>query len=367
VFLNRSLRQLAPVAGLAVALALIVVVPLARPSGRLELQRTAPQVDSGYYTARSALPQTGIGAARTVKTWSLAAPLSQGWHTANSTVRVTQSTTGVSVATSTDHTAYQLVSAPMTLPAGPYRIRVDGRVGSGGLEIGLALADGSCLAREFYAAEVASSGRGEMVVPFRLQRPTTVRIVFANWAPVDASSTWQLDRVAVEDTSELERQAAARLLFKQQETPLTPTPDPSTLVLKKWSFASGLPHGWAPASSIGTRKTADGLVVRTSPKKVAYQVVTTDAMQLRPDTYTAYIDGRILSGGMLFGVLDTDRNAWVVPQAHFWSGQNPTEDRQMAVRFVLKKGASVRLILANWANTDRASTWLLRGSSIVWG
>jgi hypothetical protein len=206
-----------------------------------------------------------------------------------------------------------------------------------------------------------------MVVPFRLERPTTLQIVFANWAPVDASSTWRLDRVTVEDTSELERQAAQRLLFKQQETPLTPAPDPSALVLNRWSFTSGLPGGWVAATaSVGTRQTAQGLVVRTTRQKVAYQVVMTDPVQLRADTYTAFVDGRILSGGMLLGVLDSDRNVWVAPQGHFWSGQHPGDSQRMAVRFALKKGASVRLILANWATTDRASTWLLRGASIVW-
>jgi hypothetical protein len=254
----------------------------------------------------------------------------------------------------------------MKLAPGPYRIRIDGSVRFGGLEIGLAQSNGSCLAREFFAAEVASTGRGEMVVPFRLERPAVVEIVLANWAPADASSMWRLDRVTVEDTSQLERQAAERLLFKQQETPLTPASDPSRLVLHKWSFHTGLPAGWAPAGSIGTRQTAQGLVVRTTAKKVAYQVVMTDPVQLRPDTYRAFVDGRILSGGMLLGVLDADRNAWVVTPGHFWSGQRPSDSRQMAVRFVLKKSASVRLILSNWANTNRASTWLLRGASIVW-
>jgi hypothetical protein len=369
VLLNRWLRKLAPLVGFAVAVALVLVVvaPLARPSGRLELQRSGPPLDSAYYRARSARPRARIGGARTVKAWSLSLPLPQGWRTTNPTVRVKRSGTGVSVATSTDNTASQLASPPMTLAPGPYRIRIDGAVPFGGLQIGLARSNGSCLAREFFAAEVASSGRGEMVVPFRLERPTTLQIVFANWAPIEASSMWRLDRVSVEDTSELERQAAQRLLFTQQQTPLTRAPDPSALVLNRWSFESGLPGGWVAVAKVATRRTTQGLVVRTTRQKVAYQVVMTDPVQLRPDTYTAFVDGRILSGGMLLGVLDDDRNVWVVPQGHFWSGQHAGDSQRMAVRFALKKGASIRLILANWATTDRASTWLLRGASIVWG
>jgi hypothetical protein len=371
----RPLRVLMILAVPAVVVILAVALDglLKPPSGYALHKSVGYDPDASYYVARSEpVASSGNSVGTTIQSWRMSLPLRGKWEALEPRTSLRRSLDGLAVTTTPERSAYQLVSPPLRLRAGPYRIALDGLVRSGGIQIGVLLPrTRRCVDNAFFAGDqanpqgTAGSSSTTMALSFRLAQTETVRIVLANWQPVDQSSVWLLHRVNVESLAKVVRAEALQRYYRLQETALSSPRVLEAPAFGVWSFEHGLPGGWLRDGNVRTAASSRGLSVRTGAGKVAYQIVMDAPTSLPAGTFTAVVRGSVTGGGLLLGVLDSDRDTWVAPLGHFWSGQRGFGKSVMAVPFTLKHAANIRLILANWAQTGRSSSWVLRSATIV--
>ena len=131
---------------------------------------------------------------------------------------------------------------------------------------------------------------------------------------------------------------------------------------RTWSFASGIPDGWTGTSEDAARAAAGGSFT-TLDHQWNYELVSPD-MTLPPGSYTLYLRGKVLAGGLDLGVLDTGSNKWI-EQRMYWYAQKRFDTAWMATPFGLTQETKVRFILSNWVPKAASSRWQLRELRLV--
>jgi hypothetical protein len=123
--------------------------------------------------------------------------------------------------------------------------------------------------------------------------------------------------------------------------------------LVSWSFAKGVPVGWAGASAAAANSAA-GRAFATSGSQWNYELVA-PRLTLKPGVYHLYASGQVLRGGLDLGVLDDASNNWI-EQSFYWYKQ-PFANAMMETSFTLSRLTKVQFVLSNWVPSNAASTW----------
>lgn len=149
--------------------------------------------------------------------------------------------------------------------------------------------------------------------------------------------------------------------YKKSASPFASAPAAERLA--EWSFATGAPEGWS-GNALDAAAGAAGAAFATSSGKWTYELVSPE-VTLAPGSYTAYMRGRVLEGGVDLGVLDAKEDRWI-EQRFYWFGQSQQfDDGWMATPFRVAQEGPVKVILSNWVPEDRASRWQLEEIAIV--
>jgi hypothetical protein len=133
--------------------------------------------------------------------------------------------------------------------------------------------------------------------------------------------------------------------------------------LRSWPFTSGATRGWTPDGNPQLTVTPNGLDVRTTPGKSAYQIES-PVLSLPSGRYAVAVGGRVLSGGLEVGVLDDTKDVWITT-THFWDGQRFDPSKRLTAPFEVASRMNVRIILSNWAPGARSSEWLVRQVDLI--
>jgi len=131
--------------------------------------------------------------------------------------------------------------------------------------------------------------------------------------------------------------------------------------LSGWSFSGALPDGWstnAPITSVGGVPT-----LQTSSRPWNYEVLSPKTA-LAPGSYSVYLRGRVLAGGLDLGVLDVGANRWIA-QRTYSSRQNGFGTGWMVTPFQVSQPTTVQFILSNWVPKPASSRWQLRELRLV--
>jgi hypothetical protein len=131
--------------------------------------------------------------------------------------------------------------------------------------------------------------------------------------------------------------------------------------VSRWAFPGTLPSSWAvEQQDVQVASAPDGgITVRTTPDKAGYQLIGPRTL-LRAGDYVATVRGQVVTGGMRLGILDVERNRWVVTNGAFHLQQGVLD-----VGFRLDGPLVVEPILANAVTQNRSSVWTLRRVSIA--
>jgi hypothetical protein len=128
--------------------------------------------------------------------WRFARRLPSDWFV-NPGVSARPVRSGLAVRTTRDAYAFALTTK-VTLGAGPYLLRFDGRIVRGGLTLGaLDEKTDRWLGQHFYWSDQNGSP-GTMAVRFSVRRQTRVVLVLANWATNRSTSRWSLRGVELD-------------------------------------------------------------------------------------------------------------------------------------------------------------------------
>lgn len=354
-----------PVAWIGLALAIAAAVLVAdRVRGE---DTVSPAVRSFYLAGQSAYVPTGRSDDENV-VWTFDDGLPESWAPVGR-VLATESGDTVSVRTGTQPAAYQLISPPVRVGPGAYQALVQGAVDRGGLSLGVIDPDRESFVANanFWSGQSRPAGTSPAVA-FELTEPTTIRVVLSNWAPAPSTSNWTLARVAVRPLQAGQPIPLARVVpedyppfYEASMSSLIPAP--SGQVMADWDFGLQLPAGWRPIGAPRTTNRNRALEVLTTQTSHAYQFVG-PPVELPPGSHSLVVDGRIVRGGMMLGVLDDATSQWV-KTGLFWDGQKPGPDERLGVTFTLERATRVRVILANWAPEPNSSSWSVRHVGIV--
>jgi hypothetical protein len=124
-----------------------------------------------------------------------------------------------------------------------------------------------------------------------------------------------------------------------------------------WSLKELPPSWWANPGATGTT-ASDGLAIATTAEKFTYQL-TSPIVTLGPGAYQLSVKARPNTGGMTIGVLDADRDSWVVTQ-NYSAVQGGFDEGTMIATFKNTDARNVQIVLANWSPNGHRSTWLLQ-------
>jgi hypothetical protein len=262
--------------------------------------------------------------------------------------------------TTTPGSGIQLQSSEMRLKTAVYRVLVDGRVLSGGLQVGVEPSRGTgCEAASYFDASSTTPRRPLLRVYFRSHRERPVKIVLRNWSNGGEPSRWQLHAVQLVAVPPSKQLAT---VYRKRASPLVDMKKlPVVTHISRWTFARAGSAPWTVVPSTRIDKSGSLLRVQTSPDRYAYAL--TVRVRLEPGSYLLRFDGKILQGGLSLGVIDARRNAWIA-ERFYWYGQS-SKAGAMATRFTFLRWGEVQLVLGNWAPTPAASKWLLRSVELV--
>lgn len=153
--------------------------------------------------------------------------------------------------------------------------------------------------------------------------------------------------------------------YRAREGPVVPPSQTlSGRVIAEWSFSSRPPARWTTVLGTHLSRRGDGLAVVTSSGRSAYQLLS-PPVRLAPGAYEVEVAGRIVEGGLQLGVLDVKADRWLA-NGFYWHGQDVRRRGVMVAPFVEpERATTVRVVLVNWAPTDRASTWVVERVRIV--
>jgi hypothetical protein len=229
---------------------------------------------------------------------------------------------------------YQLHSAAFRLGAGVYSYSISSRILNGAISVGVV----DTVSQRFVVTNSYRSNdpaRSVMLTGlFGLSKATEVELALSNGAPGN-TGLWALRSAVV-----------GRIGTASGE------------FVKGWSFTDGLPHGWK--SLTHTSATARGLEVRVGAHP-RYQLYS-PALRLGSGDYRYSIKGRILSGVMSVGIVDTASQRFI--HVNTYHGPSETVRRTLSDHFRLPKPTSVEFVLSNAVPT-RAGRWVLRSAYLA--
>jgi hypothetical protein len=131
-----------------------------------------------------------------VERWSLRHGVPTGWRVM--AAKTGQSPQGMLLQTTTTKWAYQVVPPTQVLSPGRYDLLVDGRVITGGLELGAVDQHTDTFINvKYFSAGAAYSREKRMAISFELATPTRVQFVLANLTILPRSSNWLLRSVVL--------------------------------------------------------------------------------------------------------------------------------------------------------------------------
>ncbi len=178
------------------------------------------------------------------------------------------------------------------------------------------------------------------------------------WIPVVAISA-----AAIFVLQLLLQDASDRRTYTEASSPFIRPASVTGQQIRSWQFDGSLPESWTTVGPVAIDRRADGIEVRTTPAKFAYELQSSDEL-LAPGHYELVVAGRIRSGGATLGILDMGRNAWI-RSANYWSGIDSTEGDLMGFDFTTSYPVTVRIVLSNWNLRSQSSSWLLRGVQLM--
>jgi hypothetical protein len=322
-----------------------------------------PRDDRTYYADHASpfVAKTGVPTHARVS-WRFAGRLAAGWSARPAaTVQPDNGETtrlGIHVLTSATPEAVNLRGPAVSLPAGRYRLLGSGRVLVGGLTISVRnAATGAAVGHGNYWWLQGDYLNNALAAGFVLHAPTDVRVTLSNWTTFGHASSWvlwslSLQRLGASPTAESDHFYAA------SADDLVPAASLKGRVLEQWPFTSGTPQNWAPVGSPTQSITTRGLALETSDAPSGYQLSSTP-LTLEPGSYLLSVRGRVTKGGIELGVLNNERNHWVIAE-HYWSGQPFASDSVMTAHFKLAQSTRVQFIFSNWADAPKHSAWVLR-------
>jgi hypothetical protein len=186
--LVRSWRAWAAVVPTLLVLALLVG-PLASWAGAARRQH---DMITFYTSIEAPLARQPLAAGHPVGTWDFAATGARRWLRFGVDT-VERRADGIAVRTGKGRFDYQLGSPKLRLPAGTYEARCVGSVEEGGIELGLLDADSQTWLRtsNFWTGQDWPRG-AVMTTRVTVDRPTTIRVILANFNAGGDSSRWLL-------------------------------------------------------------------------------------------------------------------------------------------------------------------------------
>lgn len=344
----------------------LAIVAAAQVADRLRNEEPlSAQTRAFYLSGQTAYAPAGESADE-VHHWSFDRGLPSSW-TPVGRVLVPRAGATVKVRTGTQPSAYQLISPVVTLEPGAYQAVVQGTVDRGGLSVGVLdpVRETFVAVGNFWSGQNRATGTVPAVV-FQVATRMRVRVVLSNWTPEPATSNWTIGRVGIRPFEGLPV-PLARVIPKQYVPFYTANASellskPRGEMLVDWSFALQVPPGWRPVGLPRLGSYRGALRVTTTQTAHGYQLVG-PPVELGPGRYAALVEGTVVRGGMLFGVLGVDDEQWV-ETGLFWEGQTAGPDAPIGASFSLERRRSVRIVLANWAPEPNPSSWAVRNVRI---
>jgi hypothetical protein len=178
----------------AVFLALLVLA-LAQVAG-LAVRRA--EAAAFYRQSETPLASARPGPAQ--EEWAFGGDLPTGWQTLAGT-ELSAKGSVLFVRTNTRRYDYQLIGPEIDLAPGNYTVVVDGRVGSGGLELGILDARKTEWLRQAHfwdgQFQIPDDAGREMALGLPLNETTRVKVILSNWATTENRSEWSLSKVRI--------------------------------------------------------------------------------------------------------------------------------------------------------------------------
>jgi hypothetical protein len=169
--------------------------------------RTAPSAPFADSTAGPAVAR-----------WPLWSGLPASWSRRAGVLE--PSGTSLSVATSSERFAYQLLGPALRLPPATYIATARGAIGAGGLQVGvLDVAKGTWLGTAAFTAQRTSGRRVSFPVQFALAVPTRVQLILSNYSEQARSSRWSLVDASIRGAAPADTLAIDRALRRRPSSP----------------------------------------------------------------------------------------------------------------------------------------------------
>jgi hypothetical protein len=141
---------------------------------------------------------------RTQQEWMFGGGLPNGWQTLPGT-ELSPRESMLFIRTNTKRYDYQLVGPEVELGPGAYAVVVNGRVLSGGLELGILDATKTEWFRQAHfwngQFEAPDSVGRDMALALPVNETMKVKVILSNWASTENRSEWSLSRVRIMRTS----------------------------------------------------------------------------------------------------------------------------------------------------------------------
>jgi hypothetical protein len=128
-------------------------------------------------------------------------------------------------------------------------------------------------------------------------------------------------------------------------------------VVDRWRLRDALPTGWSAASGVDVEAQGDAVAVTTTNDESAAQL-RSPTISLPAGSYRVAVDGSVARGGLTIAAVDTGGGSH--GEAHYWQGSGVFGTNRMVLDFDLSTAADIELQIANWSNTPRISSWVLR-------
>lgn len=158
--------------------------------------------------------------------------------------------------------------------------------------------------------------------------------------------------------------------YKAGYQPLTcPERQKGTLIYER-QFGLGLASDWQMAPAASVVHNNGTITVNTDASNEGYQLWSEPIDIPGRKGYRLVVDGRVLSGGAMIGVLNAEKNTWVASnsfhstQWHLVRGGNG--NCVMTLDFEIPEGLtkSYKIILSNWSFEGQPSQWLIKGVQV---
>jgi hypothetical protein len=158
---------------------------------------------------------------------------------------------------------------------------------------------------------------------------------------------------------ELERMDTTRT-YLENSAALGPTQVEGQPIMR-WDIRN-LPTDWWRNPGATTNAGSGGLALTTTPERFTYQLMS-PVLALAPGAYQLSVKARPDTGGITIGVLDADRNSWLVTR-NYSAAQGGFDEGTMVAHFRVSESRNVQVVLANWSPNARRSSWILHEAGV---